>query len=102
MVPREAEPCRGEGISALRHGPPRAIMKIFLSWSGERSRAVATALREWLPVMVPAAKPWVSHSDIDAGHRWSPEIATALEASDFGIICLTKENLSAPWILFES
>lgn len=24
-------------------------MKVFLSWSGEQSRAVAEALREWLP-----------------------------------------------------
>ena len=77
-------------------------MKIFLSWSGERSKAVATALRNWIPLILHYAKPWLSQQDITAGDRWSVELGKELNDSLFGILCLTKENLPAPWILFEA
>ncbi len=77
-------------------------MKIFISWSGERSQALAEALRNWLPLALHYAKPWLSKSDIHAGDRWSVEVAKELQESNFGIICVTKDNLNSPWILFES
>jgi hypothetical protein len=77
-------------------------VKIFVSWSGSRSQALAEALRKWLPLVLHYAKPWLSKSDIQAGDRWSIEVAKELQESNFGIICVTKENLSSPWILFES
>lgn len=77
-------------------------MKVFISWSGERSKQMANALREWLPNVIQAIQPWMSDSDIDKGARWSSDIASELEESVVGIICLTPENLEAPWILFES
>jgi TIR domain-containing protein len=77
-------------------------MKVFISWSGEPSRTVALALRDWIPTVIQTVRPWMSQSDIEAGTRWSPEIAQELEASQFGIICLTNNNQSAPWIMFEA
>ena len=77
-------------------------MKVFLSWSGERSKLIAETLREWLPLVIQAIKPWLSASDIDKGTRWSSEIASQLEDTTFGIICLTPDNLEAPWIHFEA
>lgn len=77
-------------------------MKIFISWSGERSKLVADAIKEFLPLVLHYAEPWLSNSDIQPGERWGTEIAKSLEASNYGIICLTKDNLSAPWILFEA
>lgn len=77
-------------------------MKIFISWSGERSEALAKALREWFPLVLHFIEPWLSQSDIQAGERWSIEIAKELENCNFGVICITRENLSSPWILFES
>jgi hypothetical protein len=77
-------------------------MKVFVSWSGPRSHAVAEALRDWLPCVINSVEPWLSSSDIEKGARWGPDIARELEASRAGIICLTPENLRAPWILFEA
>jgi hypothetical protein len=77
-------------------------MKIFISWSDERSEALAKALREWLPLVLHFVDPWLSKSDIQAGERWSIEIAKELENCNFGVLCITRENLSSPWILFEA
>lgn len=77
-------------------------MKIFISWSGERSEALAKALRDWMQLVLHFAQPWLSQSDIKAGDRWNVEIAKELENCNFGVICITKENLAAPWILFEA
>lgn len=77
-------------------------MKVFISWSGERSKALANALREWLPMVLQYVEPWVSDKDISAGDRWAQAIAGELESSNFGIICITPENLNSEWILFES
>jgi hypothetical protein len=77
-------------------------MKVFISWSGERSRAVAEALREWLPNVIQTVNLWVSLADIEKGARWSTDITAQLEECSVGLICLTPENLSAPWLLFEA
>ncbi|HEV7515518.1 MAG TPA: toll/interleukin-1 receptor domain-containing protein [Thermoanaerobaculia bacterium] len=77
-------------------------MKVFLSWSGETSRRLAEALREWLPAVLQAAEPWMSAADIDKGARWSADIAGELEQAKVGVLCLTRDNLTAPWVLFEA
>ena len=77
-------------------------MKVFISWSGTRSGNIALKLREWLPSVIQSIKPWMSSIDIDAGGRWDKDIANELEQTKFGIICLTKTNQTAPWILFEA
>lgn len=77
-------------------------MKVFISWSGERSELLAKALRDWLPLVIHYVEPWLSQSDIEAGERWSIQIAKELEATNFGIICVTPENLNSPWVLFEA
>ena len=76
--------------------------KIFLSWSGLRSRAAAEAFRSWLPLMLQSVVPYFTPEDIDKGARWNSEIRAELSLCDFGIIFLTPENQHSPWILFES
>ncbi len=77
-------------------------MKVFLSWSGKSSHSIACIFREWLPQLLNKAEPYVSSEDIDLGERWSTDIAKELEASSFGIVFVTRENLLAPWIHFEA
>ncbi len=77
-------------------------MKLFISWSGERSKALALALKDWIPLVLHYADPWLSEADIEAGQRWAEAVAKELEVCNFGIICITRENLNSPWILFEA
>ena len=77
-------------------------MKVFISWSGETSLKVAQIFREWLPSVIQSIEPYVSSEDIDKGARWSTDIAKELEDSTFGILCVTKDNLEAPWLSFEA
>jgi hypothetical protein len=77
-------------------------INLFLSWSGDRSRAVAFGLRDWLPDVLQDIRPFMSEHDIGAGIRWASSLGRSLESTDIGIVCLTPENLNAPWVLFEA
>jgi hypothetical protein len=77
-------------------------MKVFLSWSGRVSHEVALAFKEWLPLVIQSIDPYVSSEDIQKGARWSAEVEKALAESRFSIICLTEDNLTAPWLNFEA
>ena len=76
--------------------------KVFLTWSGTKSKQLSQALREWLPQVIQNLEPWMSDSDLDKGSRWASEIAGQLEQAQIGIICLTPENIEKPWINFEA
>lgn len=77
-------------------------MRVFISWSGERSRALAEILRDWLPSVIQAIKPYFSPDDTAKGSVWFSEVARQLEDTRIGLICLTPDNLTAPWLLFEA
>lgn len=77
-------------------------MKVFLSWSGERSKQVANLLSDWLSCVIQASRPWVSTRDLDRGTLWFGEINDQLKDTSVGVICLTQENKNRPWILFEA
>lgn len=76
------------------------MAKVFISWSGESSKRLANAIASWLPSVIQAAEPFIS-SDIEPGTSWSASIGSELEAK-VGLVCLTRENLDSPWILFEA
>lgn len=69
--------------------------QIFISWSGEKSHQVAALLHEWIPTVLQSAEPFLSSTDIEKGSRWSDHVAQKLEECGFGVIVLTKDNLTA-------
>jgi hypothetical protein len=77
-------------------------MQVFLSWSGERSNALASAIRDWLPTVLQQVQPWFSQDDIDKGARWAAELNQQLQQNHIGILCVTPENVEAPWLMFEA
>ncbi|MFC1712163.1 toll/interleukin-1 receptor domain-containing protein [Candidatus Poribacteria bacterium] len=77
-------------------------MNIFISWSGDRSREVAERLRTWLQDVIQVLELWISSADIKTGAIWFPEIRNRLREADIVIVCLTRENMKEPWILFEA
>jgi hypothetical protein len=77
-------------------------MKVFMSWSGGRSHAVAKLLGDWLEDVIQAVKPWISSAGIDRGEQWFRKIGDNLAEVSIGIVCLTPENKENPWIMFEA
>lgn len=77
-------------------------MNVFLAWSGEASKAAATALREWLPMVLQRVQPFMSEEDIQKGARWRQDITKQLSSTSFAILCLTKDNLESRWMHFEA
>jgi TIR domain-containing protein len=75
-------------------------MKVFLSWSEERSRRAAAAFKGWLEQVLQAAEPWMS-PDIEKGAKWPSEIGERLESTYVGVVFLTKENLNSLWLHYE-
>lgn len=77
-------------------------MKVFISWSGKTSNAVAVLLKDWLPLVIQSVDPYVSSEDIQSGSRWAAEVASELDQSAIGILCVTAANIDAPWLNFEA
>lgn len=77
-------------------------MNVFLSWSGEKSKDCALALRQWLPMLFPTVAPWMSEEDIRKGKPWTEELKQALSQARFGIICVNPSNIGGQWLLYEA
>jgi hypothetical protein len=52
-------------------------------------------------MLFPSCKPLLSE-EIEKGKKWFSEITGQLSRTNFGIICLTRENLGERWILYEA
>jgi hypothetical protein len=74
----------------------------FLSWSGTLSHEIASYIKKEIldPLFGDCIEPFIS-SEIGAGNLFAPEIFTRLTKSDFGIVCITAENIEKPWVSFE-
>ncbi|MEG3631306.1 toll/interleukin-1 receptor domain-containing protein [Streptomyces poriticola] len=73
-----------------------------MSWSGMPSRRCAERLASWLRYFSDEIDPFVSSESIRKGARGLDEIKRQLDESSFGIACVTRANIDAPWITFES
>jgi predicted nucleotide-binding protein len=58
------------------------------------------ALRDWLPMVIQAVKPYMSDQDTDAGVRWLDTVSNELEGANFGIVCVTPDNVDSRWLNF--
>ena len=77
-------------------------MKVFISWSGQPSKRLGEALRDWLPGVLQLVTPYFTPSDIEKGTLWSTDIAKELSDSQIGILCVTRDNIQSDWLLFEA
>jgi len=77
-------------------------MKVFISWSGQLSKNVATIVREFFPKVLQTLEVFMSDTDIEAGTRWFSEIESQLADTDYGIIVTTRENQNKAWLNFEA
>jgi len=76
-------------------------VKVFISWSGERSRVIADGIRQLIGDVLQNAQPFMSAHDIEPGERWVDRLDHELRETFFGIVCLTPENLNSTWIHYE-
>ncbi|BAS17573.1 hypothetical protein AHiyo8_58760 [Arthrobacter sp. Hiyo8] len=63
---------------------------------------VAKVLKWWIEQVIATTEAFVSDDDIALGTRWSDRIKNELAETKIGIICVTPDNQSAPWISFEA
>ena len=84
---------------------PKVNKKIFIIWSGTTSKQIACSLKEFFEEKVfpgSSLNCFVSELDIESGDDWWKRVKRELQQCDLGIVCITKENVRAPWIHFES
>jgi hypothetical protein len=77
-------------------------MTVFISWSGERSKAIAHVFKKHLEYVIQGLPTFMSDKDIASGTQWFQEINDKLREASFGIVCVTPENLEKPWLSFEA
>ena len=77
------------------------LLKVFISCSGNLSKAVGDLLKDWIKGVIQVTDPWI-YTDVDRGAVWFNAINDQLQNASIGIICLTQENKNRPWILFEA
>jgi hypothetical protein len=77
-------------------------MKVFISWSGEKSKQVAILFERWIRCVLQAVTPLASFNDIEHGSIWFNELSEQLLAVNTGIVFVTRKNSDSRWILFET
>lgn len=79
-------------------------MKLFLSWSKDRSKKMAEALHSWMPVTLSAIDTWFSEdpSCLPKGQNFPTNILNHAVDSDACLVIITKENIDSAWINFEA
>ena len=80
-------------------------MKLFISWSGDRSKNIAKIMKEWIESIFPSGiKIWLStqSESIRPGALLTPQIIEGLRTSEIGIFCFTTDNTNSLWMMFEA
>jgi hypothetical protein len=77
-------------------------MKAFISVSGQLSTQVGKQLKDWLAAVLQHVEPWIAVDDINKGAQWPTQLAESLTESDCGILVLSADNLTSPWLMYEA
>lgn len=77
-------------------------MKVFISWSKSKSMKLAIATKNFLESSNSNIQAFVSEVDINGGEDVQKKIVEKIEECDQLVLCFTKENKRAPWLLFEA
>ena len=80
------------------------VMRVFICWSRDRSKAIAHALHDLLPQALPGLtrESIFISEEIDKGAEWFQAVRSGLASARAGIIVLTYENIGSPWMHFEA
>lgn len=76
--------------------------KAFISWSGNKARTCADFLSDLLNKIFEENEIVFCSRQITDGRMWIQEIDKALKESKIGIILVTREDISRPWLNFEA
>ncbi|HEX8367693.1 MAG TPA: TIR domain-containing protein [Pyrinomonadaceae bacterium] len=74
---------------------------IFISQTSGKSRDVAIVLKNWLIEEMKLGIPWIS-TEIPGGDDWRKAIRKALSKARIGILCITADNITNQWIIYEA
>ena len=77
-------------------------MKVFISWSGERSKLIGAGIRDWLPSVLPGVTPYFTERDLPMGDQWVPKLIDELQDAQIGILVITSERIDSKWLHFEA
>jgi len=53
-------------------------------------------------MLLQGIEPFLTSADIEKGAKWQGEIVAELEHSNYGLVCLTPQNLASQWLAFEA
>ena len=77
-------------------------MRVFISWSTERSKKLAAAIKQLIRHTTTAADPWFSEEDVLSGRLAIADIFRELEEARHGFLCLTNETRERSWPMFDA
>ncbi len=80
------------------------MAEIFLSWSGDAGKKIATTLRDLLPTILHIPPPFMSDIDIDKGRQWRDDLDNKLRETNYGMFIFTPENIAkaSQWMAYEA
>lgn len=74
--------------------------RVFISWSSGRTRPVAERLANWLSAVLDATV-YSPGGSISAGAAWIDELDQAFREAEFGVLCVDRDSMESPWLMFE-
>jgi TIR domain len=92
---------RTRGAAPTPHGQGPANSQVFVSWSGKAAEKIAAEVKSLLEIVVGVGT-FYSPDDIHSGDKFTNIIDANIESCAFCVIVFTRENLTAPWIIWEA